>query len=256
MKHDDPISIPVDLQELFEIPNCAAIALPDAEPLVLRLPTGARIQAIPDLAKGIPTDCSLVANIFLQLAPFLASIECLVKVLGLLQPLIKVVDGLKSLPDPSKVLEAIPDFAKAAVALADCFKILIPAVGIFDFVKDLLLLVIKIIKCLIGQLETILGIMQGIELRLGEAQAAGNTELAAVLQCAKENATNAANHAGQSLGPVTNILPLVQVFLEMAGVSLQMPAIGSAEDSAALQNTIDTLKDTITTIETVLETLP
>jgi hypothetical protein len=255
MKHEDAITIPVDLQKLFEIPSCAAIALPNAAPLVLRLPTGARIQAIPDLTKGIPTDCSLVANIFLQLAPFLASIECLLKVLAVLKPLMKVMEALKS-ADLIKIAGSVGDVIDALNGLANCFKVLIPGAGIFDFVKDLLLLIIKIIKCLIGQLETILGIMQGIELRLGEAQAAGNTELAAVLQCAKENATNAASHAGQSLGPVTNIMPLVQVFLEMAGVSLALPALGSAEDSAALQNTINTLKDTVTTIESVLETLP
>ncbi len=256
MLHTAEIPIPVDLQKLFDIPTCKAISLPKVEPLVLRLPTGATIQAIPDLTKGIPTDCSLVANIFLQLAPFLASIECLVKVLALLEPLIKVVEGLKKLPDPSDVISAIPKFAEAAVALAGCFKILIPAVGIFDFVKDLLLLIIKIIKCLVGQLQTILGIMQGIELRLGEAEAAGNTELMAVLNCAKENATNAAEHAGQSLGPVTNIMPLIGFFLELANVSLTIPTLGSAEDSAALQNTIDTLNDTVATIEGVLETLP
>jgi hypothetical protein len=256
MQHSAEIPIPGDLQKLFEIPTCSAIALPDYEPLVLRLPTGARIQAIPDLTKGIPTDCSLVANIFLQLSPFLASIECLVKVLGLLEPLIKVVEGLKKIPDLSDILAAIPDFAKAAKALAECFKILIPAAGIFDFVKDLLLLIIKIIKCLVGQLETILGIMQGIELRLGEAEAAGNTELAAVLKCAKDNATNAAKHASASLGPVTNIMPLIAVFLKMAKVELKIPGPGSAEDSAALQATIDALKDTVTTIETALETLP
>ena len=253
MLHTAEIPIPVDLQKLFDIPKCDAISLPKMKPLVLHLPTGAKLQAIPDLTKGIPTDCSLVANIFLQLAPFLASIECLLKVLGLLKPLIEVV---KALPDPIAIAKAVPDFLDAAVKLADCLKILIPGVGIFEFLKDLLLLIIKIIKCLVGQLESILAIMSGIELRLGEAEAAGNTELAAILKCAKENATNAADHASQSLGPVTNILPLIQVFLEMANIKLEIPALASAEDSAALQKTIDTLKDTVTTIENIIETIP
>jgi hypothetical protein len=133
---------------------------------------------------------------------------------------------------------------------------IIPGVTIFNFIKDLLLLIIKIIKCMIGQLETILGIMQGIELRLGEAQAAGNTELMKVLECARENAINAAGHAQQSLGPVTNILPLIQSFLELAGVSFELPALGSPEDAAALSETISKLNDTITTLESIIETLP
>lgn len=255
MKHTAEITIPADLQKLFEIPTCSAISLPDHEPLVLRLPTGARIQAIPDLTRGIPTDCSLVANIFLQLSPFLASIECLVKVLAVLKPLMTVMEALKS-ADLVKIAGSVGEVIDALKELASCFKILIPAAGVLDFVKDLLLLIVKIIKCLIGQLETILGIMSGIELRLADAEASGNTALAEVLKCAKENATNAAEHAGASLGPVTNIMPLVGVFLEMAGVSLEIPPLGSAEDSEALQQTIDSLKDTITTIETILESLP
>jgi hypothetical protein len=253
MKFDAEIPIPVDLQKMFDIPTCAAISLPKAEKLQLRLPNGATLSAIPDLTKGIPSDCSLVANIFLQLAPFLASIECLLKVLALLKPLIAVIGAL---PDPIKIAQAVPDFMKAAEDLLGCFGMLIPGLTIFNFIKDLLLLIIKIIKCLIGQLQTILGIMQGIELRLGEAQKAGNKELMQVLQCAKENATNAADHAAQSLGPVTDIMPLIQVFLELANVKLAIPPLASAEDSAALQQTIDTLNDTVVTLETIIESLP
>lgn len=255
MRHDVEIPIPDDLKALFAIPTCDAIALPQAGELKLRLPNGATLSSIPDLSKGIPTDCSLTVNLFLQLAPFLASIECLLKVLGLLKPLIDVVKGLNP-PDPMKLAQAVPDFLDAAVKLLPCFGMIIPGVTIFNFIKDLLLLIIKIIKCMVGQLETILGIMQGIELRLGEAQAAGNTELMKVLECARENATTAAGHAQQSLGPVTNILPLITSFLELAGVSFELPALGSAEDSAALAETIAKLNDTITTLESIIETLP
>jgi hypothetical protein len=253
MQHTDAIPIPLDLQELFKVPVCADLALPKAEKLQLRLPNGATLTAIPDLTRGIPSDCSLVANLFLQLAPFLASIECLLKLLALVKPLVAII---KAIPDPIAIAKELGPFLQAVDGLKDCLGMLIPAITVFNFVKDLLLLIIKIIKCLIGQLESILAIMQGIELRLGEAEAAGNTELKKVLECAKANATTAADHASQSLGPVTNILPLIQTFLELAGVKLEIPSIGSAEDSAALQETIDKLKDTITTIEAVIETLP
>ena len=256
MRHDVEIPIPDDLKALFEIPTCEAISLPEAAELKLRLPNGATLSSIADVSKGIPTDCSLAVNLFIQLAPFLASIECLLKVLALLKPLIDVVKSLGPPPDPIKLPTAIADFLEAAKDLLPCFGMIIPGTTIFLFIKDLLLLIIKIIKCMIGQLETILGIMQGIELRLGEAQAAGNTELMKVLECAKENATTAAGHAQQSLGPVTNILPLIQSFLELAGVSFELPALGSPEDAAALSETISKLNDTITTLESIIETLP
>lgn len=253
MKPDVEIPLPPELQELFALPSCADLALPSMEKLQLRLPNGAVLTPIPDLTKGIPTDCSLVANLFLQLAPFLASIECLLKVLALLKPLIAVV---KALPDPIAIAKAVPDFVKAGEDLLGCFGMIIPGVPIFNFIKDLLLLIIKIIKCLVGTLESILKIMSGIELKLGEAKAAGNDELVRALECAKANATNAADHASQSLGPVTNILPLISLFLELAGVKLEIPAIASASDSAALQGTIDSLKDTVTMLEQIIESLP
>lgn len=257
MRHDVEIPIPDNLRELFSIPTCDMVSLPDAEPLQLRLPNGATISPVADLSKGIPTDCSLAVNLFVQLGPFLASIECLLRVLGLLQPLIKVVNSLGPPPDPIKLPEAIVEFGEAAAKLMPCFGMIMPAgPNILMFLKDLILMIIKLIKCMIGQLETILGIMQGIEIKLDAAQKAGNAELAKILECARENASTAAQHAQASLGPVQNLMPLIGFFLELAGISFEIPALGSAEDSAALQGTIDKLKDTITTLETVLETLP
>lgn len=257
MRHDVAIPVPADLQALFHIPSCDMLALPSAEPVQLRLPNGATFRPIADLSKGIPTDCSLNVNLFAQLAPFLASIECLLKVLALLQPLIKVVNSLGPPPDPIKLPEAIVEFGEAAAKLLPCFGMILPMnPNILAFIKDLLLMIIKTIKCLIGSLETILGMMRGIELRLDAAEKAGNTELAKALQCARENAATAAQHAQASLGPVQNLMPLIGFFLELAQVKLEIPELGSAEDSAALQTTIDTLKDTITTIEAVVETLP
>lgn len=256
MRHDVEIPIPPDLQKLFEIPSCEELSLPDLPQLQLRLPNGSTFIPIADLSKGIPTDCSLSVNLMLQLAPFLASIECLLKVLALLKPLIDVVKSLGPPPDPIKLPEAIGAFLEAAKDLVPCFGMLIPGPQIFFFIKDLLLLIIKILKCMIGQLKSILAIMQGIEIKLADAEASGNTELKQVLICARENATNAANHAQASLGPVQSLLPLITFFLDLAQIELKLPALGSAEDSAALLETITTLEETVATIEGLLETLP
>jgi hypothetical protein len=222
----------------------------------VRLPNGASLTAVADLSKGIPTDCSLAVNLLLQLGPFLASIECLLKVLALLKPLIDVVKGLQSLPDPSKVMQAVPDFLDAAVKLMPCFEQLLPSLNVFNFVRDLLLMIIKIINCMVGSLQTILGIMQGIELRLEAANASGNTALAAVLECARENAAVQAQHAQSSLGPVQDLMPLIMTFLELAGIKFELPALGSPDDSAALAKTIQQLKDTTTTLQSAIESLP
>jgi hypothetical protein len=256
MLHEDTIPVPEELQRLMALPACADISFPQVGDLGLRLPNGAEFKPIVDIANGIPSDCSLATNLLLQLQPFLASIECLLKVLALLQPLIDVVKGLGPPPDPIKLGQAIPKFIEAAEKLLPCFGMLIPGVQIFNFIKDLLLIIIKLIKCLLGTLKTVLGVMQGIGLRLEAAEAAGNTQLKALLECAQENAATAAAHAQKSLGPVTNIMPLITSFLELAGVSFQLPELGDPSDAAALQETIDKLEDTVTVLEQIIETLP
>lgn len=253
MRREIPVS--VNLQQLFELPDCDALALPKPQPLKVRLPNGGTLTAIADLSKGIPNDCSLSANLLLQIAPFLASIECLLKVLGLIKPLTTLLQALVP-PNPVKALEVLPDFLKAVDGLKGCLLMIVPGGQMFGFLKDLLLLIIKLIKCLIGQLETILGIMQGIELKIGDAERLGNTELVRALNCAKKNAQRSAEHSQQSMEPVINIVGLVQPFLEIANIKLAIPAIGSAEDSAALAQTIQNLKDVVTNVETILETLP
>ncbi len=255
MLHEDTIPIPEELQRIMALPACEDIQFPQVGEVGLSLPNGARIQAIPDLTNGIPNDCSLATNILLQLQPFLASIECLLKVLALLQPLIDVVKGLTD-PDPVKLAQAVPKFAKAAEELLPCFGMIIAGPPIFAFVKDLLLLIIKIIKCVIGSLKTVLGVMQGIGIRLEAAEAAGNTQLKAILECAQESAVNSARHAQAQLGPVENITPLVMSFLELAGVSFELPEIGDPEDAEALAETIQKLEDTVTVLEQIIETLP
>ena len=105
------IPIPLDLKKAFQIPPCSQLKLPSPKPLKINLPTGGTLNAFSDLSKGIPSDCALTFSLMLQIAPFLASTECLLKVLGLIGPLIEVI---KAIPDPLKLGETVPKFLKAA----------------------------------------------------------------------------------------------------------------------------------------------
>src|SRR6266850_5674336 len=104
---DIPVS--VDVQKMLDIPPCIDLSLPKPSPMQITLPTGAVIKAVNDISKGIPTDCSMSFNLLIQLQPFLASFECLLRILKLLGALIKVVKGL-----PFPPIKAISDFVAAA----------------------------------------------------------------------------------------------------------------------------------------------
>lgn len=80
-----------------------------------------------------------------QTAPWLASAECVLKILALLKPLIDVI---KQLPSPAP--SSLQAFDKAAVDLAPCLLMATPA-GAIPLVRDLLCLSVRSLESLRDQ---------------------------------------------------------------------------------------------------------
>jgi hypothetical protein len=242
------LDIPVssELQKALDLPPCDFLALPKAEPLQLRLPSGMTIQAINDLSKAMPTDCSMSFSMMLQMAPFLAAIDCPLKILGLVKPLIDIVDGLP-MPPP----EAIAEFGKAAVKVAECFVALTPA-GWIPFICDLLKLIKTILSCLVQQMETLMNLMGGLSLQIQAA--ADNPDLLAQLQCAQDNADAASAGMLSAIEPISAILSLASPIFAIAGIeAITLAPPGGGAAAADMAPTVQTLKDVVTTIDTVIE---
>jgi hypothetical protein len=249
------IDIPVsaDLQAALDLPPCDFLALPKATPLQLRLPNGARIQAINDLSKAMPTDCSMSFSLMLQMAPFLAAIDCPLKILGLIKPLIDVINNLPPAGNPLKLADAIVDFGKAAEKVAECFIALTPG-GWIPFICDLLRLIRTILSCLISQMETLVNLMGGLSLQIQDA--ADNPDLLAQLQCAQENADAASAGMISAIEPIKAVLALAEPIFGIAGIEpITLAPPGGADAAASMQPTIQALKDVVATIDTVTESL-
>ena len=244
------IAVSADLEQLFQLPSCADITLPAASGLSVQLPTGGSLQAFADISKGIPTDCSMTFSLMLQLAPFIASIQCLLNVLKLLKPLIDIVKGL-----PFPPASAITEFAEAAVGLAPCLLIPTPLVMI-PFILDLLCLILKVLNCFLGQMESLIKIMGPLSLQLTAAQQSGNDELVATLQCAQQNAQTQAGQIMNSLGPVGALLEVAGPLFGIAGVpAITLPALGSASDIAALNSVVQTIQLVVTDVQAAINLL-
>jgi hypothetical protein len=249
------IQVSADLQELFDLPSCDSIKLPAPQPLQLTLPTGGSIQAFADISKGIPTDCAMTFSLLLQLAPFLASIDCLFKLLGIIGPLIDVVKGIGPPPDPIKLGSAIPKFLKAAEKLAPCLLVITGA-PLIPFLKDLLCLIIKALNCFLGQLKSLLAIMESIAAQLSSALRDGNTDLITALQCAQGNAELQAQHLTSSIGPIGNILELASSLMELAQVApIKFPSIGNQTDLKSLNDVVQTIQGVVATLQIVADAL-
>ena len=244
------ITVTADLQEAFQLPPCEDIKLPFPSPLKVTLPTGGSIAALADISKGIPTDCSMTFSLMIQIAPLLASLECLLKVLGLLKPLIDVINGL-----PVPPVKAILDFGKAAADLAPCLLIPTP-LNMIPFVKDLLCLILKALRCLRQQMQSLLGLLTGISRQLAAAQQLGNADLISSLQCAQGNAQAQAAALGLSIQPIAIILELMGTVMGIAGVEpIKLPTLDASADLQALSTFVEDIQGVEGILEIVTEAL-
>ena len=243
------IQVDANLTELFALPNCADIAIPLPNPATIQLPTGGTISAFSDISKGIPTDCAMTFSLMIQIAPLLASMECLIKVLKLLKPLIDVIQGL---PVPSPMV--IKEFIVAATELCPCLLVPTPA-AIIPFIRDLLCLIIKALKCFLSQMKTILAVMTSLSQQLQAATAVGNTVLISSIQCAQQNASAQAAHLAASVAPLAVLMELAGTLMQIAGVKpIAIPAAAGA-DLGALRDFVKKLNDVVGLMQIAVDAL-
>jgi hypothetical protein len=240
------IPLPSELTELLTPPKCLDLNLPKPGKTELKLPTGGTIKPIPDITKGIPTDCGMNFNLALQMAPIMASMECLLKMLKFISAVKSALEAAKNPPDIPK---AISDLLKAIEDVMPCVNmVIVPPLNMIPFVKSLLLMIARMLRCTAQALRSAIEIMDGISLDLKTAQEDGNDDLAQQLECAKENAQLAMEGTMVSLEPVMILLDIAKPFLEIAGVSAGVPQIAS-------DGTLDGMKSALETIETTGQTL-
>jgi hypothetical protein len=247
------VPLPSHLKAYLARPKCADIGLPRPGKAQLTLPTGGQLKGLVDITKSIPDDCSLTFSLALQLGPFLASIECLMKLMKLIKPLIDVVKALENPADLSKLPSAVKEFIKAVDEVLPCILNL-TGLGAVPFVKDLLCMLIKLLRCVIGQLKTIVGLMSGLVGDIKAATAEGNPGQLEALQCAQEQYESSAANVMTAIEPLTFLLSLAEPFLGMAGVSpITIPTFGSGTDMAALNQTITTLEELVKALQLAAE---
>jgi hypothetical protein len=107
----------------------------------VHLPTGSILHPI--VGDDEPSfNCVLTADLQRQTAAWLASTECLLKILALVKPLIDVIEHL-----PTPLPSTLQEFAKAAADLRPCLLIGTTA-GALPLVRDLLCLSLQSLECL------------------------------------------------------------------------------------------------------------
>ncbi|MEP6859876.1 MAG: hypothetical protein ABJE66_04610 [Deltaproteobacteria bacterium] len=255
------IPIPIDIKlpdaiaKAMTPPSCDDLKVPSPQKLSLCLPFGGSFQSITDVSKGIPDDCEVTFSILLQLQPLMGSLGCFIKLLKVIQPLVDIITGLTHLPAPDlgKVAGAMPKFVEAAADIASCF--LAFQTSIPKFVRDLLHMIAKLLKCIAGTIKSIAELMSGLEISIQSAQASGNKALMDQLKCAKDNAQSQADAAMGSMDMIAAVLSVAEPLLAIAGITPTLPTIGSAQDAAALEEAANTMLSIGTSLDQLASTL-
>jgi hypothetical protein len=243
------IPLPDSLTSALSQPLCIDLSLPKPHIPTLTLPTGGTLKGLADFTKGIPTDCSMNFSLALMIAPIMASMECLLKILKFLGD---IIEAAKS-ASPPKLLGAITD---GADALASCLALATP-VGLFCFVKSLLQLIARMLHCALDALTSVVDLLDGLELSMSTALQNGNTDQIAALQCAQENAAIAASSALTSLEPVMMLLQLAEPFFAITNISIDpIPDVSGSAGVQGLKSVIETLTPIVQAIETIADGIP
>lgn len=216
--------------------------------LKVTLPFG-ELKAFRDFTQGLPTDCTMSFNLLLQIQPLLASMACLLKILNVIGKLKGFFDAVPSPPDmASKAVEVV-------TAIADLGVCLPPGIflSLFCTIKDILLIIVNFLLCLISQLESILLFKAGIDLNAAE----GNPLLKATLQCALDNADRSADHLTASIGPIQPLLDMVSMIAGIVGLNIALPPLSATfQPGADMAEGVTKLKESVEMLKQVVETIP
>jgi len=228
------------------------IELPNPKPLKISLPFGGDLKSVIDISKGPPSDCTLIHGLMLQLAPALASMECFLKVL-------KVVQAMANIS-----VTSLPDIAKAVGEMVACFNVFakIPCM-----IVDVLKVIIAYLKCIIEAVESIFKFQIGINF----GAAAGNPVLLASLNCAQNNANASTAQLKEALalvkpigdmapslpGPVGDALKIIPDALASIGQVLDGGSVSAGVPGGAdVVAKLDEVKTVLKQVEDALDLVP
>lgn len=229
------------------IVDIPCISLQSSKPLTVRLPFGGELRSLTNIADGPPTDCALAHSLMLQVAPMLGSMACMLNILKVIAALKNFVSSTP--PNPKDLIDAIEK-------LSDCLGIVLGPIPICKMVKDILLLIIAYLSCMIQALDSLLQFQLSVDLNAAQ----GNPVLLASLECAQNNAQVTMQSLTEAMAGIQPIIDMANTALEIVGQEkISLPPMTASTPTAASMIGQDPLKparDVVQTLRTVANALP
>jgi hypothetical protein len=217
----------------------------------IKLLGGVDLKAFVDITAGPPTDCKLTFNLLIQLAPLLASMTCLFKILNVISAIEEFATATLKIPDLGKVVEAVPKLVAAIGDLKECIPPLkLPELGIS--LKMMLQLIVRFLSCFLTQLDSLLQFRVSIDV----AAADGNPVLKEALTCAENSADAAQVNLLKSLEPLKPLMDIVGKVAVIAKVPLTIPDFGAMSAGTDVSASIASVKQAVDTLQKAIDSIP
>jgi hypothetical protein len=226
------------------VPALPCVSLPTLTPLSVSLPLGGSLSAMGDFSVGTPSNCTMTFNLLVQVTPMLASIACLIKILGVIGALKDVFSSLPT-PDLGKLFSAIEAATECIVDVA------VPIIPFVQTIIDILKLIVAFLTCFVDELTSIVNIQLSINLDAAQ----GDPALLAALQCAQQNATTSMNNLNAGIAGLQPLIAIIGTLASIAGVPLNLsltPPPAGSDPLAAIAH----LKATVDNINQIVQSLP
>lgn len=198
------------------IPTIPAIPDPPAQ-LSATLLAGAKLTSMPSVSSGVITQLDHVQSMMAQLGPGLAAAQ---PIFALVNAVTAVFDLIQAVitADPPGIIEAVQKAAEALSTLAS----MIPQVAVPRMVIDVILVIVAGLQAVETILSDILDAQNTALAVIAQAQAAGDAALEAAGNDMLGQANQMAAHACASLGPLGDLIGVVQDLLSL------VPGLGPA----------------------------
>jgi hypothetical protein len=200
------------------------------------------LKGMLDFSVGTPRDCTLAINLMLQLAPLLASMSCLLKILAVIKALEDTVNS--AFTRTGDLLAKIGD-------LAECFGALTPF-NIAITIKGILDLIISFLSCFLEQLDSLITFQANIDLNAAN----GNPVLLESLGCARDNAQTSMDNLMLSLEAIQPLLDMATSVGGVVGINVKLPALSEISVQKDHTQVITSLKQAVASMKEAINALP
>ncbi len=227
------------------VPDPACVAVREVpKDFSIRLLGGAKIIALPQVTDGVLTELDQVMSLLTQLGPGLAAAQPIFNVINAIQSIFDLITSVVT-ADPAGIIEAVQKASDAIAGLAAST----PEVAIPLMIADSIQLIVAILEAVLDAIDDLVTIDQQAQALLDQAIADGNAALQVVAQCQKDQASAMAQHLCKSLGPVGQMIGVLQALLDLIPGSVPIPGIPDCSGlslsafKAAIQGSVDEIKD-------------